>query len=141
MSGIISKGVEAEEEELKEGFVGGMSGGMSGGISPGIIAVCFALCCPCIYQLINCTGYKGGWGDVFYVMLIMLVGAVSTILGNVNFSFGIIFSSIAMIGLWIYSSMNGVEDFLCPISAPGGLSKQTGGGKRGGKRVGKKIKR
>ena len=33
-----------------------------------------------------------------------------------------------MYALWIYSSINGVEDFLCPISAPGGLRKKSGGG-------------
>ena len=122
-----------------EGFVGGMSGG---GVSPGFMAICFALCCPCIYQLINCTGYKGGWADVFYIML---VGAIWGTLTSVHYSFGLIWP-IAIYGLWIYSSMNGVDDFLCPISAPGGLMKKTGGGKRGGKRgggkrVGKKIKR
>lgn len=111
-----------------EGFVGGMSGG---GVSPGFLAICFALMCPCIYQLINCTGYKGGWADVFYVML---VGVVATVLGSINPVFTII-SPIAIYGLWIYSSINGVDDFLCPISAPGGLRKKKGGGRkmRGGK--------
>ena len=107
----------------KETFVGGMSGG---GVSPGFIAICFALSCPCIYQMINCTRYKGGWSDVFYVML---VAALSTTLASVHPVFAIIWP-IGMYGIWIYSSFNGVDDFLCPVSAPGGLRKQRGGGKR-----------
>jgi len=111
-----------------EAFVGGMSGG---GVSPGFLAICFALVCPCIYTMLNCTGYKGGWSDVGLAWLIIFIAgcfvAIHPIFIGVQFA--------AFIALWVYSSSSGVDDFLCPISAPGGLRKKKGGGRkmRGGK--------
>ena len=107
----------------KETFVGGMSGG---GVSPGFIAICFALFCPCIYQMINCTRYKGGWSDVGLAWLIVFIASILVTKDPALLGVGY----AIFIALWVYSSFSGVQDFLCPISAPGGFGKQRGGGKR-----------
>ena len=125
---IENKFSGSDDKKKKEGLIANHAGG---GISPGFIAVCFAFFCPWIYPIINCTAYKGGWGDVGYAYLVIVIWAA---LVSVHPAFGIIWP-IGFVGMWTYSSMNGVEDFLCPISAPGGLRKKSGGGRKkmGGK--------